>query len=96
MESIKKKKYTIEEKLKVLEEIKTNSIHSITKKYGIDRSSIRDWKNKKIILNIKLILKNIELKEMVLNLNYLKKKKMNLYHGFYKIENLIYQLLLLF
>ena len=43
MESIKKKKYTIEEKLKVLEEIKTNSIHSITKKYGIDRSSIRDW-----------------------------------------------------
>ena len=39
----KKNKYTIEEKLKVLEEIKTNSIHSIEKKYGIDRSSIRNW-----------------------------------------------------
>ena len=43
MESSKKNKYTIEEKLKVLEEIKTNSIHSIAKKYRIDRSSIRDW-----------------------------------------------------
>ena len=43
MESSKKNKYTIEEKLKVLEKIKTNSIHSIAKKYGIDRSSIRDW-----------------------------------------------------
>ena len=39
----KKNKYSIEEKLSIINEAKINSLHSIAKKYGIDRKSIRDW-----------------------------------------------------
>ena len=45
MASSKKNKYSIEEKLSILEEAKAKSLHSIAKKYGIDRKSIRDWSN---------------------------------------------------
>lgn len=45
MASSKKNKYSIEEKLSILEEAKGKSLHSIAKKYGIDRKSIRDWSN---------------------------------------------------
>ena len=50
MASSKKIKYSIEEKLSIFEEVKTNSIHSKVKKYGIDRKSIRDWSKQEELL----------------------------------------------
>lgn len=39
----KKNKYTIEEKLSIINQAKSESLHSLSNKYGIDRKTIRDW-----------------------------------------------------
>ena len=64
IEKLKKNKYTIEQKLKVLEEIKTNSIYIFAKKYDIDRNSIKDWRK--------------QVEELRIQINYKKYRKLNL------------------
>lgn len=47
----KYKKYSIEQKLFFIELMKSMSIHRISKRYGMDRKSLREWRsNKKILL----------------------------------------------
>ena len=41
--NIKKNKYTIEEKLSLINQAKSESLRSLSNKYGIDRKTIRDW-----------------------------------------------------
>ena len=43
MGTSKKNKYTIEEKLSIINQAKSESLHSLSNKYGIDRKTIRDW-----------------------------------------------------
>ena len=40
-------KYTIEEKIKIIDEIEKTSFNSVNKKYGIDKKCLRDWRNNK-------------------------------------------------
>ena len=58
----KKNKYSIEEKLSILEEAKAKSLHSVAKKYGIDRKSIRDRKNQEEQLEEQLNYKKYRIK----------------------------------
>ena len=80
--SIKKNQYSIQEKLKVLEKIKINLNHPIARKYGLDRKTIGNYKEKEEILKSQGNLRNIEYEEMGLNLNYKAKSKKNLLIGF--------------
>ncbi len=40
-------KYTIEQKIKIVNEIEKSSINAINKKYGIDKKCLRDWRDNK-------------------------------------------------
>ena len=40
----KRKSYTIQQKIKIINESRTSSLHSLEKKYDISRKNIRRWK----------------------------------------------------
>lgn len=54
-------KYTIAQKLAIINEAEKNSLHSVSAKYGIDRKSIRLWISQKQELINQENKKNTEL-----------------------------------
>ena len=40
-------KYSIEQKIKIVNEIEETSTNAFNKKYGIDKKCLRDWKSNK-------------------------------------------------
>lgn len=45
-----RRSYTAEKKLEIIEYANSNSIHSASKHYKVDRASIRDWKQQEVQL----------------------------------------------
>ena len=101
MASPEKNKYFIEEKLSIINEEKINSLHSIVKKYGIVRKSIRDWANQKEELimykkykykNHNILRSNIENKKEIIKEikeEFLNKEYDKLKYIYYEIYNKI-------